>query len=198
MAINPKWSWDKWTEAVQACNLLGGIDRDLATRFRKAFKRRGQWIGPWEIKGAPGYGDLVALELAGFAYMKEGFYVPLLDPLPEPNSVLIGPGESRLLRRMLSGKQLYHVTEPSGVKKWKLYSDLTYKYEPVDEAYAATLKKIWLIEPDGCTGHDGKSYCPNRRRLAGVKGFRQSSMAYILHIIERSRAHLRTHGGKPC
>ncbi len=180
------WDWDAWLRAVQSCPLLSERQKEFALRFKKAFKRRGQWIGPWEIEGAPNYDELTPLLLTGFAHMDQGFFVPLLDPLPGPNSMVIGVDGARLIRQMRRGRfSLYRIQEPSGVCVWKLYNDSTYQSRVVDAGTADSLAKKGLIEWNSCTGYDGKGYQLNQRRLAGVRGFRAPLLREIASRIQQ-------------
>ncbi len=181
-----KWDWNAWLQAVQSCELLSEKQKEFALRFKKAFKRRGQWIGPWEIEGAPNYDELTPLLLTGFAYMDQGFLVPLLDPLPGPNSMGMSVEGAQLIRLMLRGWfSLYRIQEPSGVHVWKLYDGVTHKTVVVDAETADSLAKKGIIEWNSCAGYGGKGYRLNQRKCCGVRGFRAPILREIASRIQQ-------------
>lgn len=193
----PRWSWKRWEAAVEAAPLPAKT-KALAGRFREVYRpnRRMQWIGPWEIEGAPGYDELRPLCAFGFVFMHQGSLQPDFDPVPLPNSIPVTRREAFILRRMLRGKWvLYHVVAPGySIKRadrrrwiWKpAYPGMGYL--PGRVLGARALLNKGLIEVT-IVGHPGYEHIcrPVARRLVGVRGFVRIGLRYLRDAAEGRR-----------
>lgn len=156
-----KWSWAAWLKAVDSCSRLNEKDRVLARAFHNASKGRGRsrrWVSPWQIQGNPSYGDLHRLEATGFLRMAPGLGVhyPVLDPLPEPASIKLNPGERALLRRILGGACLWWERKPGWFaprkhrSRWRLHRSAFDSDEvPFKPRDATSLGRKGLLYQDG-------------------------------------------------
>jgi hypothetical protein len=173
--------------------MLTHRDKIIAKLFRDAFtaQRKRAAIAPWRFGNrGVSYGEMNNLTIAGFAYLvpASGVFVPCLDLLASPKSVVVTHGAAVILRRMLSGDDLHrinksgYITSPDDPARWTMHTQGGVRIR-IAEADADLLWTLGLIECDGC-GHGWPFQWTSRqriniRRLAGVNGFRALSMRQL-------------------
>lgn len=195
MKKKQKWDWSKWIAALEEA-AIPEKSKALGREIPPVMRRSRKALAPWELPSAPGYGELHSLAFAGLLYLipGAGHFVPIIDPLPKPNSINTTPFMRRVLRMLLRGADLTFTEKDSRYAHpgWRLRSDWnSYRNIPINQQSLNKMLKLGIIEWNGCGNwprFNHRVYRANKRRIAGVRGFRSQSLRWIKEGIERTAA----------
>lgn len=194
MAKKSKWNWRRWLRCLEHAQISARA-KAIGREIPPVMKNRRRALAPWELPSAPGYDEFVPLMRAGLLYLIPGcgHFAPIIDPMPEANSIHVTAAQARLLRQIVRGRLVYLSDSESGyVSGWTWDDGWSCPPRIPNQGSAHALLKKGLLEWDGCGNwpvFSRRRYRASMRRLCGVRGFRAIGMRWVAEASE-----VKSHG----